>query len=98
MEAKSQQNFYNKARTVVISSKLSGSGAKSHEMAHNNPLLPVYAVYSLHTVEKQLGTFSSLNSLGTRVQDMKSCQTHAVKSNKITMVLIRLVPDFKHVR
>ena len=44
---------------------LSGSGAKSHEMAHNNPLLPVYVVYSLHTVEKQLGTFSSLNSLGT---------------------------------
>ena len=58
MEAKSKQNFYNKAVIVVISSKtfclehtLSGSGAKSHEMAHNKPLLPVYVVYSLHTVE-----------------------------------------------
>ena len=58
MEAKSQQNFYNKAAIVVISSKLSllkhtlsGSGAKRHEMAHNNPLLPVNVVYSLHTVK-----------------------------------------------
>ena len=58
MEAKNQQNFYNKAAIVVISSKLSvlghtlsGSGAKSLEMAHNNPLLPVYVVYSIHAVE-----------------------------------------------
>ena len=58
MEAKSQQNFYNKAAIVVISSKLSslehtlsGSGAKSHKMAHHNPLFPVYVVYSLQTVE-----------------------------------------------
>ena len=57
MEAKGQQNFYNKAAIVVISSKLSleytlsGSGAKSYEMVHNYPLLPVYIVYSLHTVE-----------------------------------------------
>ena len=57
MEVKSQQNFYNKAAIVENSSKLSlehtlsGSGAKSHVMAHNNPLLPVYVVYSLHTVE-----------------------------------------------
>ena len=56
MEAKGQQNFYNKAAIVVISSKtfssehtLSGSGAKIHKMAHNSPLLPVYVVYSLHT-------------------------------------------------
>ena len=79
MEAKSQQNFYNKSAIVVISSKLSlwskhfhrpGSGAKSHEMAHNNPILPVYVVYS-----QQRGTFSSLNLLGTCVQDMKSCPT-----------------------
>ena len=52
-------------------------------MAHDNPLLPVYAVYSLHTIEYQLGTFSSFNSLGTCVQDMKSCPTHAVESSKI---------------
>ena len=53
MEAKSQQNFDNKAAIIVISLEhtLSGSGAKSHEMAHNNPLLPVYVVYSFHTVE-----------------------------------------------
>ena len=58
MEAKSQQNFFNKAAIIVISSKLislehtlSGFGAKRHEMAHNNPLFPVYVVYSLHTVE-----------------------------------------------
>ena len=53
MEAKSKQNFYNKAAIVVVSLEhtLSGSGAKSHEMAHNNPLLPVYDVYCLHTVE-----------------------------------------------
>ena len=56
---------------------------KSHEMAHNNPLLPVYVVYSLHTVEQQLGTFSSLNSLGTCVQYMKSFPAHAVESSKI---------------
>ena len=90
MEAKSQQNFYNKAAIVVISSKLfslehtlSWSGAKSHKLAHNNPLLPVYVVYSLHIVEYQLGTFSSFNSLDTCVQDMKSCPTHAVESSKI---------------
>ena len=52
-------------------------------MAHNNPLLPVYVVYSLHTVELQLGTFSSLNSLSTCVQDMNACPTHAVESSKI---------------
>ena len=52
-------------------------------MANNNQLLPVCVVYSLHTVEKQLGTFSSLNSLGTCVQDMKSCPTPAVESSKI---------------
>ena len=52
-------------------------------MAHDNPLIPVYVVYSLHTVEYQLGTFSSLNSLGTCVQDMNSCPTHAVESSKI---------------
>ena len=40
-------------------------------------------MYSLHNVEKQLGAFSSLNSLGTCVQDMKSCPTHAVESSKI---------------
>ena len=53
METKSQQNFYNKAAVVVNSSKLSllGPGAKSHEKAHNNPLTPLYVVYSLHTVE-----------------------------------------------
>ena len=62
---------------------LPGSGAKSHKMAHYNPLLPVYVVYSLHTVEKQLGTLSSINSLGACVQDMKSCPTHAVESSKI---------------
>ena len=54
MEAKSQQNFYNKAglghdscnffKTFSLGHTLSGSGAKSHEMAHNNPLLPVYVV------------------------------------------------------
>ena len=52
-------------------------------MAHNNPLLPVYVVYSLHTVELQLDTFSSLNSVGKCVQDMKSCPTPAVESSKI---------------
>ena len=90
MEAKNQQNFYNRAAIVVTSSKtfflehtLSGSCAKSHEIAHNNPLLPVYVVYSLHTVEYQLGTFSSLNSMDTCVQDMKSCPTYEVESCKI---------------
>ena len=76
---------------------LSGSGAKSHEMANNNPLLPVNAVYSLHTVEYQLGAFSTLNSLDTSVQDMKSCPTRALEISKIYNGLIRLVPDFKHV-
>ena len=52
-------------------------------MAHTNLLLPVYVVYSLHTVEWQLGTFSSLNSLGTCVQDMRPCTTPAVESSKI---------------
>ena len=58
MEAKSQQNFYNKAAIVVISSKLSlwsihfqDLVQNSHEMAHNNPLLPVFVVYSLHFAE-----------------------------------------------
>ena len=53
MEVKNQKNFYSKAVIVVISLEhtLSGSGAKSHEMAHDNPLLPVYVMYSLHTVE-----------------------------------------------
>ena len=58
MEAKSEQNFYNKAAIDVISSKLSLWSIhfqelvqKSHEMTNNNPLLPVYVVYSLHTVE-----------------------------------------------
>ena len=89
MEANIQQNFYNKVAIAVVSSKLS-SGAytfkiwcKNHEMAHNNPLLPVNVVYSLHTVAYQLGTFSSLDLLGTCVQDMKSCPTHAVESSKI---------------
>ena len=90
MEAKSQQNFYNKAAIVVSSSKLSlwsiqfqDLVQKSLEMAHNNPLLPVYFVCSLHTVELQLCIFSSLNSLGTCLQDMKSCPTHEVASSKI---------------
>ena len=52
-------------------------------MVHNNPLLPVYVVHSLYTVELQLGTFSSLNSLGICVQDMKSWSAHAVQSSKI---------------
>ena len=57
MEAKSQQQFYNKAdsctffKTFSLEHTLSGSDAKSHEKAHNNPLLQVYVVYSLHTVE-----------------------------------------------
>ena len=59
MNSMEAENFYNKAMIVVISSKLtfslertlSGSGAKSHEMAHSNPLHPVYVVYSLHTVK-----------------------------------------------
>ena len=58
MKTKDQQNIYNKAVIVVIFFKtfslehtLSGSGAKRNEIAHNNPLLPVYVVYSLHTVE-----------------------------------------------
>ena len=57
METKSQQNFYNKAVIVLFLQNFlfgaytSGSGAKSHEMAHNNPLLPVYVVYSLYMVE-----------------------------------------------
>ena len=41
-------NFF---KTFPLEHTLSGSGAKSHEMAHNNPLLPVYVVYSHHTVE-----------------------------------------------
>ena len=52
-------------------------------MAHNNPVLPAYVVHSLNTVEYQLGTILSLNSLGTCVQDMKSCPTHAVESSEI---------------
>ena len=52
-------------------------------MAHDNPLLLVYVMYSHHTVEQQLGTFS-LNSLGTCDQDMKSCSTHAVESSKFS--------------
>ena len=58
MEVKSQENFYSKAAIVVnffktfsLEHTLSGSGAKSHEMAHVNPLLPVYVMYSLYTVE-----------------------------------------------
>ena len=99
MVAKSQQNFYNKAAIVVI---LFGAftfsiWCKKHEMAHNKPLLLVYVVYCLHTVELQIGTFSSLNSLGTCVQDMKSCPTHTVESSEFTMVLIQLVPGLKHV-
>ena len=57
MEAKSQQNFYNKAafscnfcKTFSLEHTLSRSGAKSHELAQNNPLLPVYVVYRPHTV------------------------------------------------
>ena len=41
-------NFF---KTFSLEHTLSGSGAKSQEMAHNNPILPVYVVYSLHTVE-----------------------------------------------
>ena len=73
-------NFF---RTLSLEHTLSGYGAKSHEMANNNQLLPVCVVYNLHTVEKQIGTFSSLNSLGTCVQDIKSCLTPAVESSKI---------------
>ena len=50
-------------------------------MVYNNPLLPVYVVYILHTVEYQFDTFSSLNSLGTCVQDMISCPSPAVESS-----------------
>ena len=80
---------YNKAVIVVFSSKLSlwsihfQDLLQSHEMAHYIPLLPVYVVYSLQTVEYYLGTFSPLNSLGICVQDMKSCPTHAVESSKM---------------
>ena len=38
-------------KTFALEHILSQYGAKSHEMVHNNPLLPVYVVYSLHTVE-----------------------------------------------
>ena len=41
-------NFF---KTFSLEHTLVGSGAKSHEMAHNKPLLPIYVVYSLHTVE-----------------------------------------------
>ena len=58
MDANSQQNFYNYGVIVVISSKLSlwsmhfqDLVQKMHEMVHNNPLLPVYVVFSLHIVE-----------------------------------------------
>ena len=90
MEAKSQQNFYIKAAIVVNSSKLPLRSIhfqdlvqKNHEISHNNPQLPVYVAYSIHTVQYQLGTLSSLNSLSTCVQDMKFCPTHAVEYSKI---------------
>ena len=64
MAAKSQQNFYNTVTTVVISSKdclfsihFQDLVKKNHEMAHTNQLLPVKIVYSLSSVEKQLGIF-----------------------------------------
>ena len=55
IEAKSQRNFFNKAAIVVISSKLSLWSIHFQDLVqkvmNNNPLLRVYVVYSLHTVE-----------------------------------------------
>ena len=90
MEAKSQQNFYNKAAIVVISSKLSllsihfqnlvPKVTKRHPIIHYFRFMLCIAFTLLNN---NLAHFSSLNSLGTCVEDMKSCPTSAVESSKI---------------
>ena len=89
MEAKSQQNFYNKAVIVVISSKLSLWSIHFQDLVQKVTKWLIIIHYFrfllciVHTVEYCLGTFSSLNSLVTCIQDMKSCPTHAVEPDKI---------------
>ena len=90
MEAKSQQNFYNKAAIVVISSKLSLWSKHFQVLVQKVTKRLIIIHYFLFMLciaftlsKKQFGTFSSLFSLGTCVPDLKSCPTHAVKSSKI---------------
>ena len=86
MEAKSQQNFYNKAAIVLISSKPS-----LWSIHFQDPMQKVTKWLTIiHYFRCMLciaftlsSRFSSWNPLGTCVQDMKSCPTPAVESSKI---------------
>ena len=90
MEAKSQQNVYNKAAIVVISSKLSLWSIHFQDLVQQVTKWLIIIHYfrlmlciAFTLWNNNLGTLSSLNSLGTFVQDMQSCPTHAVESSKI---------------
>ena len=62
-------------------------------MAHIYPLLQVYVVYSLHTVEKQLRHIFIIKFTGY----MRSRPLMQLSLAKITMVLVWLVTSLKHV-
>ena len=87
MEAKSRQNFYNKAAIVVISSKLSLWSIHFQDLVQKvmKWLIIIHYFRFRLCISFTLSnnTFSSLNLLGTCVKDRKSCPTHAVESSKI---------------
>ena len=85
MEAKSWQNFYNKTVIVVISSKLSLWSIHFQDLVQKvmKWLTIIHYFQFMLCIAFTLGIFSSLNSLGTCDQDMKSCPTPAVESSEI---------------
>ena len=90
MKAKSQQNFYKKDAIVVISLKLSLWSIHFQGLVQKVTKWLIIIHYfrfmlciAFTLSNNNLAHFSSLNSLGTCVQDMKSCPTHAVVSSKI---------------
>ena len=89
MEAKSQQNFYNKAAIVVISSKLSLWSMPFEDLVQKITKWLIIIDYFqfmlciVFTLSKTTWHISTLKSLGTCVQNMNSCPAHAVESSKI---------------
>ena len=85
MEAKSQQNFYNKATIIVISSKLALWSIHFQDLVQKVTkwLTIIHYFRFMLCIAFTLSNNNSLNSLGICVQDMKSCPFHAVESGKI---------------
>ena len=88
METKIQQNFYNNAAKVVISSKLTLWSIHFQDLVQNvTKWLTILHYFRFmlciaFTLSNN-NSFSSLKSLVACVQDMKSLPFHAVESSKI---------------